>query len=47
MTPADAFSLFLIVIFIVAYRLRDPSRDREREQAFWDSHTGSGPWSRK
>jgi hypothetical protein len=47
MTPADAFSLLLIVIFIVAYRLRDRTKDREREQAFWDSITGSGPWSKK
>lgn len=47
MTLADAFIVLLIVSFIVAYRLRDPSKDQEREQAFTDSITGSGPWSRK
>lgn len=47
MTPADALIVVLILTFCIAYRLRDPSKDREREQAFWDSITGSGPWSRK
>ena len=47
MTPADALIVLVITAFCIAYRLRDPSKDREREQAFLDSITGSGPWSRK
>ena len=42
MTPADALCLFLIVSFIIAYRLRDPSEDEVKEQLFVNSITG-GP----
>jgi len=42
MTPADALGLLLIVTFIVAYKLRDPSEDEVKEQLFVNSITG-GP----
>ena len=42
MTLADAFIVFLITAFIIAYRVRDRSQDERKEQLFINSITG-GP----
>jgi hypothetical protein len=35
-TYGDAFIIFLILSFIVAYNLRDKSKDKEKENSFFN-----------